>query len=163
MTDSEKLVKMGFSTATTSEEVTKVFYSNYNEVNSLFYKLYSIKADYTVLVFWDIDCGHCQVEIPKLLKAYHELKKENKDVKVLSVYTQQEADKYQKFIKEKELDWINVYDGAHFNNIPEKYDVYSTPVIYVLDKNKVIKAKKIGAEQLKDIIKAIELDSKIAK
>lgn len=161
--DSEKLVKMGFSTATTSEEVTKVFYSNYNEVNSLFYKLYSIKADYTVLVFWDIDCGHCQVEIPKLLKAYHELKKENKDVKVLSVYTQQEADKYQKFIKEKELDWINVYDGAHFNNIPEKYDVYSTPVIYVLDKNKVIKAKKIGAEQLKDIIKAIELDSKIAK
>ncbi len=161
--DSEKLDKMGFSKATNSEEVTKVFYSNYNEVNSLFYKLYSVQADYTVLVFWDVDCGHCQVEIPKLLKVYHELKKENKDIKVFSVYTQQDVVKYLKFIKENELDWINVYDGAHFNNIPERYDVYSTPVMYLLDKNKIIKAKKIGAEQLKDVIKAIELDSKMTK
>jgi hypothetical protein len=49
------------------------------------------------------------------------------------------------------------------NNIREKYDVYSTPVIYILDKNKVIKAKKIGSEQIKDIIRNMEAEYKSAK
>ena len=26
--------------------------------------LSDVKADYTILVFWDVDCGHCQKEIP---------------------------------------------------------------------------------------------------
>ena len=57
-------------------------------------------------------------------------------------------------------DWINVYDGAHYNNVIEKYDVYSTPVIYVLDKNKVIKAKRIGVEQIENVIKEMEKEYK---
>jgi hypothetical protein len=58
---------------------------------------------------------------------------------------------------------MNVYDGAHYNNAVEKYDVYSTPVTYILDKNKVIKAKRIDASQLKTMIKAIENESKKGK
>jgi hypothetical protein len=56
-----------------------------------------------------------------------------------------------------------VYDGAFYNNVREKYDVYSTPVIYVLDKNKIIKAKRIAVEQLEDIVKAMELEYGKAK
>jgi len=77
---------------------------------------------------------------------------------VFSVYTQQEGDKYLKYIDEHKLDWINVYDGVFFNNVTEKYDIYSTPVIYVLDKNKIIKAKRIGVEQIKDIVRDIEAE-----
>jgi hypothetical protein len=76
---------------------------------------------------------------------------------------QHEGDKYLKYIDEHKLPWINVYDGAHYNNAVEKYDVYSTPVTYILDKNKVIKAKRIDANQLKTIIKAIEYESKKGK
>jgi hypothetical protein len=49
-----------------------------------------------------------------------------------------------------------VYDGAHFNNIIQKYDVYSTPVIYLLDQNKVIQAKRIQASDVKSMIKTLE-------
>ncbi len=158
--DFDKMKKMGFESAKNSDEMTKVFYKNANEVNNMFVKLSNVKAEYTLLLFWDVDCGHCQKEIPKILDVYNELIKEKKDVKVYSVYMQHEGEKYLKYIAEHKLPWINVYDGAHYNNAIEKYDVYSTPVLYILDKNKVIKAKRIGAEQIKDIIGAIEAENK---
>jgi thiol-disulfide isomerase/thioredoxin len=149
--------KMGFEAAKTSDEATKVYYANEGTLNKMFNHLYSVNSDFIILVFWDVDCGHCQKEIPKLIKLYNELKKDKKDVKVYSVYTLHEGDKYLKYIADNNLqDWINVYDGAHINNVTVKYDVYSTPVIYVLDKNKKIKAKRIGVEQLNDIIKEME-------
>ena len=149
--------KMGFEAAKTSDEATKVYYANEGTLNKMFSHLYSVNSDFIILVFWDVDCGHCQKEIPKLIKLYNELKKDKKDVKVYSVYTLHEGDKYLKYIADNGLqDWINVYDGAHINNVTVKYDIYSTPVIYVLDKNKKIKAKRIGVEQLKDVIKDME-------
>ena len=156
--DRDIIAKMGFESAKSSEDVTKLFYDNNPKINSLFNHLHNVKADYLILAFWDVDCGHCQIEIPKLLEEYHKLQKENKDIKVYCVYTQNEGDKFVKYINDNKLDWINVYDGVHYNNVVEKYDVYSTPVIYVLDRNKVIKAKRIGVEQLDEIVKFMELE-----
>ena len=158
--DFPKLKAMGFEDAKNSEEMTNVYYKNIDQVSKMYVKLSDVKAEYTVLVFWDVDCGHCQKEIPILLEQYNDLLKEKKDVKVYSVYMQHEGDKYLKYIAENKLPWINVYDGAHYNNAVEKYDVYSTPVIYILDKNKVIKAKRIDAQQIKNIIKAIDSETK---
>lgn len=158
--DRDIIAKMGFETAKTSEEVTKLFYNNQTKLNSMFNNLYSLKADYLILAFWDVDCSHCKVEIPKLLEEYHKLKNENKDIKVYCVYTQNDGEKYLKYINENKLDWINVYDGVHYNNVIEKYDVYSTPVIYVLDRNKIIKAKRIGVEQVSEIVNLMEQEYK---
>ena len=158
--DFNKMKAMGFEDAKNSEEMTSVYYKNVDAVTKMYVKLSDVKADYTVLIFWDVDCSHCQKEVPKLLEAYNDLIKEKKNIKVYSVYMQHEGEKYLKYIDEHKLPWINVYDGAHYNNAVEKYDVYSTPVIYVLDKNKVIKAKRIDADQLKTIIKALESENK---
>jgi len=158
--DFGKMKAMGFEDAKTGDEVTKVYYKNEAAIAKMFVKLSDVKADYTILVFWDVDCGHCQKEIPILLDAYNELIKEKKDVKVYSVYMQHEGEKYLKYIDDHKLPWINVYDGAHFNNAVEKYDVATTPVIYILDKNKVIKAKRIDAGKVKEIIKTMEAEHK---
>ncbi|TBX66635.1 DUF5106 domain-containing protein [Flavobacterium silvisoli] len=154
--DFDKMKQMGFENAKNSEEMTNVFYKNVNEVNKMFVKLSDVKATYTLLIFWDVDCGHCQKEIPKLLTVYDELLKEHKDIKVYSVYMQHEGEKYLKYIAEHQLPWINVYDGAHYNNAVEKYDVYSTPVIYLLDKDKIIRAKRISVDSIKKIISDLE-------
>ncbi|WP_396157938.1 thioredoxin-like domain-containing protein [Flavobacterium sp.] len=161
--DFEKMKAMGFEDAKNSEEMTKVYYKNEPQVSKMYVKLSEVKADYTILIFWDVDCGHCQKEIPVLLQQYNDLLKEKKDVKVYSVYMQHEGEKYLKYIAEHQLPWINVYDGAHYNNAIEKYDVYSTPVIYILDKNKVIKAKRIDANQVKNIINLFEKENKKGK
>jgi thiol-disulfide isomerase/thioredoxin len=158
--DFEKMKAMGFEDAKNSDEMTKVYYKNESQVSKMFVKLSDVKADYTILIFWDVDCGHCQKEIPVLIDAYNDLIKDKKDVKVYSVYMQHEGEKYLKYIAEHKLPWINVYDGAHYNNAVEKYDVYSTPVIYILNKNKVIKAKRIDANQIKNIINVLDKENK---
>lgn len=154
--------KMGFDTAKTSQSITKLYYDNVQKLTPLFTTLYGVKAKWTVLVFWDVDCGHCQTEIPKLLETYHEMKKKY-DVKVFSVYTLQEFDKWRKYVIDKKLDFINVYDPIHLNNIKQKFDIFSTPVIYLLDEKKRIRAKKLSQEQIPDMIRIFEAQEKEKK
>ncbi len=151
--DHARINQMGFNNVKDSDDVTKKYYANVDEISKMFVTLSSITADHIILVFWDVDCSHCQTEIPKLAEVYNELKKVNRDVKVFSVYTMHDGEKFLKYSIEKGLnDWINVYDGVYINNLINKYDIYSTPVIYILDKNKTIKAKRIGIEQIKNFI-----------
>jgi hypothetical protein len=159
-TGHRQIAKMGFDTVKTSQGATRLYYDNIQNLAQAYSSLYGVKADYLVLVFWDVDCGHCKTDIPVLLKEYHALQQEKYDIKVFAVYTQHDYEKWRKYIIDNKLDWINVYDGVHINNFKEKYDVYSTPVMYVLDRNKTIKAKRIGPEQVKDIVKQMEKEYK---
>jgi len=147
--------KMGFDTASTAESITKLYYANVQKLAPLFTTLSSVKAKYTILVFWDVECGHCQTEIPKLLEVYHELKK-TVDVKVFSVYTLSEFDKWKKYIIKNKLDFVNIYDPIHLNNVKEKYDIFSTPKVYVLDKDKKIKSKHMPVDKIPELIKLYE-------
>lgn len=155
-TDRDKVARMGFENVKNNDELNRVYTSNQQAVNNLFLKMNSVQADYLIAVFWDVDCSHCKIEIPKLLQLYHDFQKEGKNVKVYSVYVRNEIAKYQQYINEHKLDWINVYDGVYFNNVVDKYQIVSTPVIYILDKNKVIRAKKVPVERIRETIEALE-------
>ncbi len=122
-----------------------------------YHSLYDLDNDYIVLVFWEPHCGHCKKEIPILHKVYTELKEEGINVETMAVYTQVDEKPWREFIKEKGIDdWVNVYDRYQFTNFRNLYDVYATPTIYVIDKDKKIIAKRIGAEQVKSFIEKIE-------
>ncbi|SDC88704.1 TlpA family protein disulfide reductase [Williamwhitmania taraxaci] len=107
-------------------------------------------ADYTILVFWEPDCGHCQKVIPEIWKIYQ--KYETKGVKVFAVYTQYDKEKWVNYINEHKLFWINAYDSEYNTNFRNLYDIYSTPVIYLLNKDKKIIAKRIGTDSLDELI-----------
>ncbi len=120
------------------------------DVNGQWQQLRFVKADFTILVFWEPSCGHCKKEIPKLYEYYKTIR--DKGIEVFAVYTQNDEVEWKKFIDEHNLDWINVYDKYRFTNFRNLYDIYSTPVIYILDKNKKIIAKRIGVEQIEKFI-----------
>ncbi|MEO6302964.1 MAG: TlpA disulfide reductase family protein [Bacteroidia bacterium] len=148
--------KMGFDTARSSTGISELYNKNIEKIAPLYKNLYQVNAKYTILVFWAEDCGHCQTEIPKLSEKLKEIKG-TIDFKVYAVQTKSELfEKWCKFIVEKKLDFINVYEGIPFNNIREKFDIFATPVIYILDKDKRIKAKKLGADQVVEILKIME-------
>jgi thiol-disulfide isomerase/thioredoxin len=119
--------------------------------------LYNIKADYTVVVFWDATCGRCKEEMPKLLELYNEQNGKNKvktgkKVDVYAVGMTVEPNIWKAYIKEQKLPWTNVHDPNHESNFRKFYDVYSTPVVYLLGKDKKIIAKRLSVEQLKEFI-----------
>jgi thiol-disulfide isomerase/thioredoxin len=153
--NARQVLKMGFDTAKTSKSCTDLYYKNVEKLTPLFKTLYQVKAKYTVLVFWASDCGHCQTEIPKLKENLDKIK-EKIDYKVFAVQTKEDFDAWRKFIIDKKIDFINVFDPVHLNNLKERFDIYSTPVIYVLDKDKKIKAKRLGAEQVVDMLTMLE-------
>ena len=112
------------------------------------YTLDGFKAKCTILYFWDPNCGHCQKETPKLYEFWE--KNKSRGIDVYAVTIDRKPDDWKKYIREKKLNWLNVWDSHTATDFKNIYDIYSTPVIYILDENKKILAKRIGVEQLPD-------------
>jgi peroxiredoxin len=115
--------------------------------------LHGLKSDYTIAYFWDPDCGHCKKETPKLKKFYENFKDEL-GVEVFAVNTTKEEQLWKNFINEHDLSFINVQDPEQRTAFKYRYDIYSTPVVYLLDKDKKIIAKRLGVEDIEGFIRS---------
>lgn len=111
-----------------------------------FYSLRQMNGRYTLLYFWEPDCSHCQKTTPALNKdLYQELK--NKGVDIYAVLTQNNKEKWMKAIQEYKIqEWTNVWDPMYTSNFRKLYDITSTPIIYILDRNKKIVAKRLDVD-----------------
>ncbi len=116
----------------------------------VFRSMYDIKQPFTLVYIWDPDCGHCKKATPKLKKLYDKAKKYG--FEVYAINNEVERDKWLKFIRENDLNWINVADMEFKDNYRYEFDIHSTPQMFLLDKDKKIKAKKIDVETLSDIL-----------
>ena len=118
-----------------------------------FTSLYDVQADWTVVYIWDPECGHCKKENPKMVDFYERFK--DRGVKVYSVGNPHENEEWIEYLREHEdmNQLINVSDSPeHPSPFRTYYDVHSTPVVLLLDKEKKIVAKKVGVEQLEQIL-----------
>jgi thiol-disulfide isomerase/thioredoxin len=123
--------------------------------------LYSVNADFTIVAFWDVHCGKCREEIPKLDTLYR-TKWKSENVKMYAVMVNEESLKdWPKFISEHAPEWIHVHQSASMRTQEEKagkpnfrqlYDMRSTPTLYLLDKDKRIIAKNIGVTDLENVL-----------
>jgi thiol-disulfide isomerase/thioredoxin len=123
--------------------------------------LYGVSADYTIVCFWDPTCSHCKEVVPKLDSMY-KAKWKAEGVKIYGVMVDGGRDLWIQFIKDHNLsEWTHVYETKEHQEATEKagqpgfrqlYDVYQTPTLYLLDKDKRIIAKKLSYEQLDEVI-----------
>ncbi|MCR5038652.1 MAG: conjugal transfer protein TraF [Bacteroidales bacterium] len=90
--------------------------------------LYAMAGEYLLLFFYDHDCGLCQQEMRDLDSVAQ--KHDNLTVVAIDLNT----------------------DDKLADELYEAYDIETTPLIYVLDRNKRIIAKKIQAKQLDWVI-----------
>ena len=112
--------------------------------------LSKVNAKVTVIYFWEPSCSHCKKTTPLLKDLYEKYK--SKGLNVFAVYTQGEHDKWKEYVEKNNMTWINVWDPMRTTNYHKFYDIYSTPVMYVLDKDKKIIAKRIGIESLERFV-----------
>jgi thiol-disulfide isomerase/thioredoxin len=141
---------------------------------------YSLKSEYTIIYFWDPECGHCKKTTPKLQTLYDK-KFKDRNIEIFSVGKAigKDFENWKKFIRDNKLTFINVavtdklYESAKKEaekfvqmypgekgkpttleslNYQTTYDIFSTPQVYVLDKDKKIIAKRLSISQLEDMM-----------
>lgn len=112
-----------------------------------------IVSDFTVMVFWSIDCGHCQKDIPLLNDSIYP-KLATMGVQLVAIHNISSVEE-----KRKWIDFVNQHKLYNWKNaVPynadyqELYNVFVKPTIYVLDKDKRIIAKGIGIRQIEEVV-----------
>jgi thiol-disulfide isomerase/thioredoxin len=126
------------------------------------------------MVIWESTCGHCKKEMPVLQRIYEEW--HDKGLEIYAIVNDFETEPWIEYIETTNyVDWIHVSDNPLINaqdsalklikagvtdlpslNFRTTFDVFSTPKLFLLDENKKILAKQIGALQLAEMIYRIE-------
>ena len=132
--------------------------------------LHDIDARYTVMVVWESSCGHCKKEMPILQRIYEEWN--DKGLEIYAIGNDFEPEPWISYLETTNyLDWTHVSDNPQINaqdsaaklinaritdlqslNFRTTFDVFSTPKLFLLDENKEILAKQIGALQLAEML-----------
>jgi hypothetical protein len=73
-------------------------------------------------------------------------------VEVFAVCTISDRTTWSKYIEENELKWINGWDPQRATHYDYYYNIQSTPIVYILDRNKKIIAKKLAVEDISGFI-----------
>jgi thiol-disulfide isomerase/thioredoxin len=121
-----------------------------------FFQLYDVKSKFTILYFWEVDCGHCKKATPVLYEAYGRLKEKGVEVIAVSTLGGEEGKvKWIDYINENGFyDWTNAWNPYDFS-FKEIYDISTTPQLFVLDEDMKILAKRITPEQAEKIIESL--------
>ena len=70
---------------------------------------YQLQSDFTLVIFYDPDCGHCKKEMPKINDMYKEWKSDGIEVQVFAVCVELEKAEWLKFIRTYDIgEWVNV-------------------------------------------------------
>lgn len=149
-----------------------------DSTNNKWHNFYDIDAEYTIIYFWDPECGHCKKITPKLQKLYAEkLSDRNVEIFAVGKAVGEDFEKWKKFIRKNNLEFINVamtdslYTAAKKDarsvilkhnttlealNYQTTFDVFMTPKVFILDKDKKIIGKGLNLSQLEEYLDRLQ-------
>ena len=143
-------------------------YNMIDENNTGFAATDQVKADQILIWFWEPDCSHCQKATPEIQKFYVKFNQLTyrtnlKNLETYAVYLPRGIDDWEnftnslkhwfEFVKKHDLNvWINTWDPYGETNFRELYDIYSTPVSYLLEPDGKIIAKRIEAQSIRKVL-----------
>lgn len=148
-----------------------------DSTDQIWHDYYSLKSEYTILYFWDPECGHCKKITPKLQELYaQKFRDRNIEIFAVGKAVGEDFEKWKTFIRKNNLEFINVamtdklYTEAKANpqkfigkyttleslNYQTTFDVFMTPKLFLLDKDKRIIAKGLNVSQLEDFLDKLQ-------
>ena len=112
-------------------------------------RMYGLKAEYTLLFFYNPDCHTC-VEVKKLMRQSLHLKNlvDTGRMKVLTVYPDEDVALWKDRLNELSEKWVNAYDKEQVITHDLLYDLSSIPSFYLLDKDKKVLLKDADWNQV---------------
>ena len=113
-------------------------------------KLSEISAEKTLIIFYASWCPHCKDLLPQIYDLYKNQKE--KKIEVLAVSIDTSKTDWLNFIKTNQLEWLNVSDlkGWEGKAVLD-YNIYATPTLFLLDREKKLVKTIIEINELKDL------------
>ena len=125
-----------------------------SDANGQYRYLYDMGgSQLTVLFFYEPSCGHCRKTTP-ILAEFAKKYKDDPRIKIVAVYMLEDQKEWQEFMEKHDMSaLVNVWDPKRVSNYWYWYDTSTTPMMYVMDKDHKIFAKKIDVPTLEMIAK----------
>lgn len=108
--------------------------------------LYGVQAPVTMLVFYSPLCEQCKEAMPGIYQTY--LDYTPKGLKALALNTDKQHVYWKKFVAQQNWEWIDLAHADGLENLEKQFAAVNLPVIYLLDKDKRIVAKRVKPERL---------------
>ena len=112
-------------------------------------RLHGIQADYTLVFFYNPDCHTC-AEIKREMRLSSMLSRlvAKGELKVLTIYPDEDVELWRNRLDEMDTTWINGYDKEQVLTLDQRYDLSSIPSFYLLDKDKKVLLKDADWNQV---------------
>ena len=141
------------------------------DMNGNSQSLYSIVANYAIIVFWDPTCDLCQKELPRIDSIY-KASWYKYGIKIIAINNDATHEgEWRKYLGEHDFkNWIHLYEPIIDrelrirNGLPtyqQLYNAYQTPTVFLLDKDKNILAKRLSLEQFDNMLKELNQKNKL--
>ena len=115
--------------------------------------LYGVKANYTLLFINNPGCHACEEGIKELKQAPAINKEfETGNLKILSVYPDEDKEEWERHLSDFPKEWINGYDKKLMIKEKNLYDLKAIPTLYLLDKNKKVLLKDATVMQIEQYL-----------
>lgn len=114
------------------------------------FSLKDYKGKVVLIEFWATWCGPCKRVTPKLKELYKKYK-DNKDFVMVSIALD-EKNAVKNYVKEKELEWIQVVpDGGWSADAAKDFGVNGVPTAFLIDKDGILRERlHPGNEELEN-------------
>lgn len=115
-------------------------------------RLAAITSEFTLLIFWSTNCPHCVSMMPRVRELYAGQSPKRFEVMAVSIDTSRTL--WTNYLKEEKLNWINVSDlKGYYGKSAEDYNIYATPTVFLLDREKKILSKPITLMELEQALR----------
>jgi len=104
--------------------------------------LSALRGRPVLLNFWATWCGPCQIEMPFLQEAFDDSEWSEKGLVILAVNQGESPSRAKQFMERNDLSFLVLLD-TNFE-VSEAYNASRIPVTFFIDKDGIIKDKKIG-------------------
>ncbi len=117
-----------------------------NKPTTTVLKTDQLNSNYSLLIFYQSDCGHCETAIAGLKSNYQDLV--SKGIKIITIAADMDEQVYK--TTAASFPWKDkYYDGQGMNGINFKnYSVMGTPTMFLLDSKGIIVQKPASVEEL---------------
>ena len=116
--------------------------------------LYHVEAPVTMLVFYSPLCEHCKEMMPKIYQIY--LDYTPKGLKAMALNTDKQHVYWKKFVAQQNWQWIDLASPKGIEDLEKQFATVNLPVIYLLDKDKRIVAKRVQPDKLGEALSRLK-------